>query len=190
MGFFTIGDKEERLAKRLQGGDSSALRDFYTLYGDYLTGVCARYITGDDDLKDVFQDTLVQIITHVKDFHYRGPGSLQAWATRVAVNQALHFLQEQKRHGEEPLDWDVADVPEEDDPPVRDVPPEVLHQMIRELPTGYRTVFNLYVFEDKTHQEIAQILGIGKDTSASQFSRAKNLLAKKINAYLSQKQHV
>jgi RNA polymerase sigma-70 factor (ECF subfamily) len=106
------------------------------------------------------------------------------------VNQSLRFLQEQKKHGEEPLDWDVADVPEEDDPPVRDVPPEVLHQMIRELPTGYRTVFNLYVFEDKTHQEIGQILGIGKDTSASQFSRAKNLLAKKINAYLSQKQHV
>jgi RNA polymerase sigma-70 factor (ECF subfamily) len=103
------------------------------------------------------------------------------------VNQSLRFLQEQKRHGEEPLDWDVPDVPEEDDPPVRDVPPEVLHQMIRELPTGYRTVFNLYVFEDKTHQEIGQILGIGKDTSASQFSRAKNLLAKKINAYLSQK---
>ena len=128
MGFFTIEDKEERLAKRLQGGDSSALRDFYTLFGDYLTGVCARYISGEDDLKDVFQDALVQIITHVKDFHYRGPGSLQAWATRIVVNQSLHFLKEQRQHDWERLSWEVADVPEEDDPPVRDIPPEVLQQ--------------------------------------------------------------
>ena len=189
MGFFTIGDKEERLAKRLQGGDSSALRDFYTLFGDYLTGVCARYISGEDDLKDVFQDALVQIITHVKDFHYRGPGSLQAWATRIVVNQSLRFLKEQRQHDWERLSWEVADVPEEEDPPVRDIPPEVLQQMIRELPMGYRTVFNLYVFENKSHQEIAQLLGIGKDTSCSQFSRAKNLLAKKITAYIQNKQH-
>jgi RNA polymerase sigma-70 factor (ECF subfamily) len=61
--------------------------------------------------------------------------------------------------------------------------------MIRELPVGYRTVFCLYVFEDKSHQEIADLLGIKKDTSCSQFSRAKNLLAKKITAYNNSKQH-
>ncbi len=47
---------------------------------------------------------------------------------------------------------------EADDPFVRDIPPEVMQQMIRELPTGYRMVFNLYVFENKSHQEIADML--------------------------------
>jgi len=186
---FFIGNKEERLAKRLQGGENDALRDFYALYADYLTGVCARYITDDEDLKDVFQDSLVQIISHIKDFRYRGAGSLQAWATRIVVNQSLKFLKERKQHDLERLNWDVADEEEEEDPPVRDIPPEVLQRMIRELPTGYRTVFNLYVFENKSHQEIAQLLGIQKDTSCSQFSRAKNLLAKKITAYNPTKQH-
>ena len=61
--------------------------------------------------------------------------------------------------------------------------------MVRDLPIGYRTVFNLYVFEDKSHQEIAHLLGIKKDSSCSQLSRAKSLLAKKITAYLNSKQH-
>ena len=56
-------------------------------------------------------------------------------------------------------------------------------KMIAELPDGYRTVFNLYVFEDKSHKEIAQLLGITEHTSSSQFYRAKTLLAKKINEY-------
>ena len=78
----------------------------------------------------------------------------------------------------------MTDEPEDEDPPVSNVPPDVLHRMICELPTGYRTVFNLYVFEDKSHKEIAELLGIKKDTSASQLSRAKNLLAKKIREYI------
>ena len=80
----------------------------------------------------------------------------------------------------------MADVPDEkeiDDPPIRDVPAEVIHQMVRELPEGYRMVFNLFVFENKSHQEIAQLLGIKKDSSASQLHRAKNLLARKIEMY-------
>jgi len=55
--------------------------------------------------------------------------------------------------------------------------------MVRQLPTGYRTVFNLYVFEDKSHQEIARLLGISVGTSSSQLCRAKNMLADMIREY-------
>ena len=73
---FFIGNKEERLAKRLQGGEKDALKDFYSLYAEYLTAVCARYVTDEEDLKDVFQDALVQILSHIREFNYRGAGSL------------------------------------------------------------------------------------------------------------------
>ena len=56
-------------------------------------------------------------------------------------------------------------------------------EMIRELPTGYRTVFNLYVFENKSYKEIASILNIKENTSASQYHKAKNRLAEEINKY-------
>ena len=184
------GDKEERLAERLRSGDGGAMREFYSLYGGHLAKVCTRYIADGEDVKDVFQDSLIRIFSRINDFTYRGPGSLFAWATKLTVNESLKFLQERKRHELIQLTHDVPDKSEEDDDPsVSDLPPEVFHQIVRELPTGYRTVFNLYVFEEKSHQEIADLLGIKKDTSASQFSRAKKLIAKKIRAYNNSKQN-
>lgn len=180
---YSIGTQEQRLVKRLQDGEKGAAREFYSLYADYLAGVCSRYIVDEDDQKDVFQDALVHILSHIGDFQYRGAGSLPAWATRVVVNQSLKFLRTNQRHEFAPLCDDIADEPETDDPPISDVPPDAIHEMVSRLPTGYRTVFNLYVFEDHSHKEIARLLGISERTSASQLHRAKNLLAKMIQQY-------
>jgi RNA polymerase sigma-70 factor (ECF subfamily) len=65
----------------------------------------------------------------------------------------------------------------------------VIHRLIRQLPTGYRTVLNLYVFEDLSHQEIARLLGIRERSSASQLSKAKSLLGRMIKEYLTQNHH-
>ena len=67
---------------------------------------------------------------------------------------------------------------------VEAIPQKVLMQFINELPAGYRTVFNLYTFEDKSHKEIAQMLGINEKSSASQLFRAKSVLAKKVKEWL------
>ena len=64
------------------------------------------------------------------------------------------------------------------------VPLELLQRMIEELPVGYRAVFNLYVFEQLSHKEIANELGIKENSSASQYLRAKKLLAKRIREYI------
>ena len=93
---FFIGDKEEKLVNRLHGGDKTAMQDFYALYADYITSVGARYIDNDDDLKDVLQDCMVKMLTSIGQFEYRGPGSLQAWATRIMVNQSLSFLKRKR----------------------------------------------------------------------------------------------
>ena len=78
----------------------------------------------------------------------------------------------------------LPDLPEESEPEVDQVPAPVLQQFIQALPDGYRTVFNLFVFEKKSHREIAALLGIKEDSSASQFFRARALLARKIKQYL------
>lgn len=81
---------------------------------------------------------------------------------------------------------EIPDTEDEDDG-VDDIPRKVLMKFISELPEGYRTVFNLYVFEEKSHKEIGEMLGITEHTSSSQFYRAKTLLIRKINEY--RKQH-
>ena len=175
--------QEQQLVKRLQDGDKAAARDFYALYADKLAGICARYIADDEELKDVFQDAFIQILTHINDFDYRGAGSLQAWAAKIVVNQSLKHLRSKQQQEFVKLDFDLTDDSQDDDPEVNDIPPDVIIQMLSRLPVGYRTVFNLYVFEGKSHKEIAGILGIKADSSASQLHRAKNMLAKMIREY-------
>lgn len=178
-----IGNEEQRLVKRLQEGDETAAREFYARYAETLSGVCARYITDEEDLKDVFQNALVHIFSHMADFRYRGAGSLEAWATKVMVNESLKFLRTKEQREFLQLDSEAVDEIEDEDPPLSDIPPDVIRRMLNRLPTGYRVVLNLFVFEGKSHQEIARLLGIKKDSSASQLLRAKILLAKMIKKY-------
>ena len=178
-----IGNEEQRLVKRLQEGDKSAAREFYARYADSLAGVCARYIANAEDMKDVFQNALVHIFSNIAGFEYRREGSLEAWAKRMVVNESLKFLRGKGLHKVQQLDCDMIDEVEEDILAVNDIPPDVIQKMLNRLPTGYRTVLNLYVFEGKSHQEIASLLGIGKDSSASQLLRARSMLIKMIKKY-------
>ena len=178
---FEIGNQEEqRLVKRLRNGENGAMQEFYSLYADQLASVCRRYVDDEENLKDVFQDVLIRIFTHISDFNYHGIGSLRAWASKVAVNQSLNYLRKVKRQELVMQKLDMMDEPEADDPPIEDIPPEEIQRMLSKLPIGCRTVFNLYVFENKSHQEIASLLGIKENSSTSQLNRAKNLLAKMI----------
>ena len=98
------------------------------------------------------------------------------------VNGALEALRKRNVLNEQPIEELPDDIEDEED--LELIPQAVLMQFIQELPDGYRTVFNLYVFEEKSHKEIAEILGITEHTSSSQFFRAKKLLMKKISEYL------
>ena len=178
-----IGNVEQRLVKRLQEGDKTAARDFYSLYADTLAGICMRYITDEEDLKDVLQNAHAHIFSHIAEFEYRGAGSLLAWAKRVVINESLKYLRTKVHFEELQQNYDLADESEDDKLSIGDIPPDVIRQMLSRLPIGYRTVLNLYVLEGKSHQEIANLLGIRKDTSASQLHKAKRTLVKMIRKY-------
>ena len=184
-----IGNEEQRLVKRLQEGDKTAAREFYALYANSLAGVCMRYIADEEDLKDVLQNAFSHIFSHIAEFEYRGSGSLQAWATKVVVNESLKFLRTKEHFEALQPNYEVVDESDDDIPSLSDIPPNVIRQMLSLLPTGYRTVLNLYVMEGKSHQEIAALFGIRKDTSASQLHKAKRMLAKMIKKYNDENPH-
>ncbi len=170
---------EQQIIRSFNRGDSSAMDELYGRYADYLTGVCTRYITADDDLKDVLQESFIKIFMGIGSFSYRGKGSLKAWMSRIVVNESLLFLRKQRLRAPEKLLSDPPDIPEEE-PDTEGMDSAYLARLIRQLPAGYREVFNLFVIEGLSHKEIACKLGIKPDTSASQFHRARNLLARMI----------
>lgn len=176
-------DREKELIRGMACGDRVAAREFYDSYSGYLTAVCCRYISASDDVKDVMQESFVKIFGSIGRFEYRGDGSLRGWAVRIVVNESLKWLEERKRLRVITDADDIAEKTESDMPDPENIPTSAILDMIRSLPDGYRTVFNLYVFEQKSHREIAAMLNIAESSSASQLHRAKGLLAKQIKKY-------
>ena len=105
---------------------------------------------------------------------------------KVVVNEAIIFLKERKKLSFVNQDVNQLQISEEE-PEVERITADELHQLISELPDGYRTVINLFVFEDYSHREIAEMLGIKENTSASQLYHAKRLLARTIKELINKK---
>lgn len=177
---------EEKLIERLRAGDAAAAEQLYRQHARYLTAVCSRYLANDEDVKDVLQEAFLKVFSTIGRFRYQGEGSLRAWMTRITINESIDYLKAKQRMPLDDLSDSLLGMPDEP-PPTEQVPAEVLHRLVRELPEGYRLVFNLYVMEGKSHREIASMLGIKEGTSASQLYKAKATLATKINQYIREK---
>ena len=176
--------EETEIIKGCGRGDNSARKRLYELYAGQLYAVCVRYIGDKEAAQDVLHDVFLRIFRSFDRFSYRGEGSLRAWMMRITVNESLEYLRGKAVMSDyEAMMENLPDVVEGEDESLEQIPHEVLMDFIRELPDGYRTVFNLYVFEEKGHREIARLLGITEHTSSSQLARARALLIKKVNNY-------
>lgn len=176
-------ETELQLLKAIQSGQQDAQRQLYERYAGQAMATGMRYVPDPDQVRDVVHDSFVKILTSLDQFNYRGEGSLRAWIKGIVAHQAINHIK-QYEHLKLTDQFPESMVQESEDPDVDRVPPDILNKLISELPAGYRIVLNLYVFEQKSHKEIAHLLGIKPETSASQFSRAKQALAKRINEYL------
>ena len=148
----------------LQLTDSAAMKAVYSRYVRYLAAVCSRYILNSEDVKDVLQDSFLKIFSGIESFEYRGEGSLKAWLAKVTVNEILKFLRRDKRMELVEISDSEHGLPE-DEPDIDALPSSLIYSLIRELPDGYRTIFNLYVVENKSHKEISELLGIKESAS-------------------------
>lgn len=178
-------ETELQLLNAIRDGEQAALRRLYDRYSGFVMAIGMRYIPEQDSVCDVVQDSFVKILTTLDRFEYRGEGSLKSWIARIVSNKAVDFLRERTRFT---FVDTIPDEPEEDPPDLEDVPPDVLTELIGRLPDNYRTVLNLFVFEQTPHREIAKMLGIKEKTSSSIFFRAKKMLARMVSEYLQTRQ--
>lgn len=174
---------EEKLALMCVKADPQARKALYERYGGVLMAICIRYTGDAESARDVLHDGFIKIFQSMDKFTYQGEGSLKAWLSKIMVNEALGYLRRQSLKTQKEVLVDVIPDTNDEEDGIDDIPKSVLMKFIRELPDGYRSVFNLYVFEEKSHKEIGKLLGITEHTSSSQFYRAKSLLIKKINEY-------
>lgn len=179
------GIDEAVLAARCAKGDREAFGELYRRYAGAMYPLCRRWCNGKSDADDLLQEGFLKIFDRIGSFEPRGEGSLRSWMSRVFVNEAVSRLRRQMA-AESPLPVEsAADVMDEDEPGLLTrIGAEKLTEFISELPAGYRSVLNLFVFEQKSHKEIAAMLGIAENSSTSQYHRAKKMLREKIEKYL------
>ena len=139
--------------------------------------VCRRYVSRREDAEDVLIEAFFKIFENMNAFRFMG--SFEGWMRRIVVNEALMFLRKNRLLTVEPdaselntLEMSVQ-IGVEQQMAVQ----EIL-KLLEKLPTGYRTIFNLYVIEGFKHQEIADMLNISINTSKSQLILAKERLRK------------
>ena len=163
---------EKELIERCRKKDRRAQKLLYDKYTPKMFGVCKRYVKNREDAEDVLIEGFFKVFKNINQ--YTGKGSFEGWIRRIVVNEALMFLR--KRHNFK-LTVEVSNVDiktkysVEDDLAAKDI-----LSLLDKLPTGYRTVFNLYVLEGFKHREIAELMGISINTSKSPLILAKKRL--------------
>lgn len=163
----------EHIITKCRHQEPDAQKLLYDLYKDRMYAVCVRYVKSSQDAEDVFINAFYKILTKIDLF--KGEGSFEGWMRRIMVNESLMFLRKNSNMHMtvEIPETDIADSTPEDE---SEYSYDEIMAVLDELPTGYRTIFNLYVFEDMKHREIAEMLGISINTSKSQLILAKKRL--------------
>jgi RNA polymerase sigma factor (sigma-70 family) len=171
--------EQEELIKACKRGERPAQKQLYEQYAPVMLGICYRYTTSLQEAEDVLQDAFVRVFNKLDQF--RGEGDLGAWIRRIVVNGALNNL---KKKELKTTSWE--DQPETEhlsaEDPIINIQAKELANLIRQLPDGYRIVFNLHAIEGYTHEEIGRMMGIRTVSSRTQYMRARALLAQKLIA--------
>jgi RNA polymerase sigma-70 factor (ECF subfamily) len=167
-------------------GDRRSQQAVHKLYYGKMKAVCMRYTRDYDQANDVLQEGFLKIFNNLEKF--TGVGTFEGWMRRIMVNLSIDRFRKLKhdfillsepddieRYGDDTEEvLDEIDELEE----IYSITPEQIIDAMQQLTPAYRTVFNLYVYEDYTHQDIAEALGISVGTSKSNYAKAKKNMKK------------
>lgn len=168
------GMDDKKLVQECLKGLPQAQRQLYDAFAGAMLGICYRYTKSTADAEDVLQEGFVKVF---KNLHqYRFEGDLGGWIRAVMVRTALNYLKKNNRYSRELSYDDTTLHPVSCENPIIKLEAKEIADYIRQLPTGYQTIFNLYAVEGYSHVEIGQMLGIHEGTSRSQYARARALL--------------
>ena len=170
----------DQLIHDCKNNDTKAQEQLYRLFSSKLFAICLKYSRNYAEAEDNLQDGFLIIFDKIHQFNFKG--SFEGWIKRIMINNVLQ--QYRKVSFLELTNENISDEPEVE---IDDsVSLEFLMKIIQELPDRYRLVFNLYVIDGYSHNDIAEMLEISTGTSKSNLSRARMILKEKIESHTAQ----
>lgn len=180
----TLNMNETDIIKGCLKNDRASQKVLYETFYSKMLGVCLRYSKNSDEAKDVLQEGFLKVFNSLKKFN--GSGSFEGWVRRIIVNTAIDHLRKNKQNylivSTVYANDKASNMTEEinEDELLSHINQEEILKAVQQLTPAYRTVFNLYVVEEYTHREIAELLDISEGTSKSNLSKAKFNLKKSL----------
>jgi RNA polymerase sigma-70 factor (ECF subfamily) len=170
---------EQELISGCKRKDASARKKLYELYAPAMLGICVRYVDEKETARDLLHEGFIKVFTKIDS--YSGAGSFEGWMRKIFITSALEYLRDSKtffraislENYDEKADY-------YDEGIIEKLSAEEILRCVNELPTGFKTVFNLYAIEGYSHAEIAHMLNIQEASSRSQLARARYILQTKI----------
>ncbi len=171
---------EEELIRRCSKNDRHAQEFLFNQFYKELYLIAMRYLSDHHDAEDAIIQTMTRMFKSLKNFSYNGQGSLGRWIRTIVINESIRMLKKRSliQFNEEIVHLDVQN---SDANGLEQLQATDITRMIEKLPTGYRTVFNLFIVEGYAHKEIAKMLGISENTSKTQLKKARNYLMNNMN---------
>lgn len=165
------------LVEECLNGDKEALNLFYMRFAPKMLGVIRRYVRDADDAEDILHDGFIVAFTRLSSL--RDFDRVDYWLATIMKNLSLQFLHSQD------VTVMLHELPDvEDTPEIGDIIDlDTLEALVRKLPEGYQKVFRLAVLENRSHKEIAALLGIAPNSSSSQLFHAKLMMRKLVTEY-------
>ncbi len=163
--------------------NSKYQEELFKLYFGKMLGVSMRYTKDKDTANEIVQTSFIKVFEKLKLFDDNG--NFENWIKRIVINTAIDFIRKSKKDpyvNDLNEDYTLSSVDdivfEEEELELSQIKNELIINAIQQLSPAYQTVFNLYVIEDYTHKEIAEMLNISEGTSKSNLSKAKVNLQK------------
>lgn len=167
---------DKKLVKSCKKGNRKAQKQLYEKYQEQMFRLCHRYLGNVQDAEDIVVEGFLKIFDKIEGVDYRSQSSFLNWMKTIMINESLMLLRKNKRitFFEDDLIIEQESLVE------KSLELDEIFEAINSMPTGYRTIYNMYVVEGYSHKEIADELQISVQTSKSQLSRAKKFLEKLI----------
>ena len=165
---------DHQLVSECLKGKRIAQKLLYEQFAPSMLAVCYRYTKSVSDAEDVLQEGFVKAFKNLGQ--YKGEGNLGGWLRRIMVTTAINYLKKASRYQTELLFTDEHLHAVSVYQPDVHLDAKELADLVRQLPAGYQTIFNLHAVEGYSHVEIGVMLGIKEGTSRSQYARARALL--------------
>ncbi len=175
MKVISLHKEEKELIELAVGNNRHAQHQIYSKFSPKMLSICRQYIKDIPQAEDIMISAFMKIFVNLKKFEHKG--SFEGWMRRIMINECISFLRVNKQ---------VTYIEDQSyyNEPFSEINCELtieqIQNLIDDLPSGYKMIFNLYVIEGYKHKEIAEMLQINEGTSKSQLANARKMLQEKV----------